>query len=55
MLTVGRAFWMAGLPVSHTYSRNKTVDAIRAGNLSNIRLMAGSSGEPVLQVASPLL
>ena len=32
------------LPVAHTYSRNKTVAAIKAGKLTNIRLMAGSSG-----------
>ena len=32
------------LPVSHTYSRNDTVAAIKAGNYTNIRLMAGNSG-----------
>jgi len=32
------------LPVSHTYSRNETVAAIKGGKYNNVRLMAGNSG-----------
>eukprot|EP00039_Didymoeca_costata_P023336 m.6756 g.6756 ORF g.6756 m.6756 type:complete len:756 (+) comp3578_c0_seq2:14-2281(+) len=48
-VTFGDVWYCSGqsnmwLPVSHTYSRNETVDAIKAGKYNNIRLMAGSSG-----------
>ena len=35
------------LPVANSFSRNKTVAAVKAGKFANVRLMAGSSGTTV--------
>ena len=35
------------LPVANSFSRNETAAAVKAGNYSNIRMMAGGSGSPV--------
>ena len=35
------------LPVANPFSRNKTAAAVKAGKLSNVRLMAGGSGTTV--------
>jgi hypothetical protein len=35
------------LPVANSFSRNETVAAIKVGNYSNVRLMAGTSGDTV--------
>eukprot|EP00041_Stephanoeca_diplocostata_P003986 m.39872 g.39872 ORF g.39872 m.39872 type:complete len:692 (+) comp14765_c0_seq1:111-2186(+) len=47
-VTFGDVWYCAGqsnmwLPMRHTFSRNETIDSIRAGKYNNIRLMAGNS------------